>query len=839
MFGRSALAACMVIVSLGTLCRLHPALPQTQSLKGGVLEENGTAIPNALCTLTGHLLPAEGVSLTAGAKGDFEFPSLLPGIYALTCAAEGHEPVSQRDLMISDSPPAFLEIVLPLTIRLHRQIEVRETAPTVAQQSAEQPARLSAPQLMTLPLVEQKFKAALPLTPGVVRTPDGKINIKGVEENQSLLLVNGAETVDPVTGAFAVDLPVIAVESLSVYKTGYRPEYGGFSGGLTSVRTRPPSEKWHFEAQNLTPNPRIKSGHIVGIADFNPSVYVSRPLIPGRLSFSETVAYNMDKQPVRGLAWPDNETNTWDFTSFTTFQYVFSPQHLLTANVNVFPLRRQFANINSLVPQSASSDYGQKGFSVQAEDHYLFPSGAVLSTLVQAMQFDSNAHGQGPDLMLVTPNGWDGHFFNTYRRTSSQQEALLKYQFAQEEWYGEHQATAGIDFLHRSFTGTSQSHPVSLTRADGTLAEQISFVGPGSMSAAETEVSAFIQDHWVPNDRLALDGGLRYSGQTLGSAAALAPRIGAVFSPGKEGRTIIRGGVGLFYDHPTLLSGDFTNNPTRVVSQYDVQGVPLGPPLVYHNAYSEGTQDKALRLSGTHLYDSPFSVTWNVEADRQFSPRLLLRVGYISSRTYNTYVVSPTVLGPGDAALLLSSNGGGRYHEFEATLHFRASEAAQFSVSYINSLARGDLNTLNQVYVPFEQPVIRPNAFGFLPSHIPNRIVGWGMFPTHIWKIFAGPVVDFHTGFPYSYVDVLQNYVGPANSHRFPRFFALDLKLGKEFTLPLPYLRQHRMRGSLTILNLTNHSNPRDVYNNIASPYFGDFAGFQHRWYDTQLDIIY
>ena len=90
-----------------------------------------------------------------------------------------------------------------------------------------------------------------------------------------------------------------------------------------STRGRP-ADRWEFEVQNIPPNPRIKSGTLVGIADFNPRLYITGPLITNRLSFSESLAYDMDKQPVRGLAWPHNEIWTHDFNSFTDFHYVFS-----------------------------------------------------------------------------------------------------------------------------------------------------------------------------------------------------------------------------------------------------------------------------------------------------------------------------------------------------------------------------------------------------------------------------------------------------------------------------------------------------------------------------------
>ena len=62
----------------------------------------------------------------------------------------------------------------------------------------------------------------------------------------------------------------------------------------------------------------------------------------------------------------------------------------------------------------------------------------------------------------------------------------------------------------------------------------------------------------------------------------------------------------------------------------------------------------------------------------------------------------------------------------------------------------------------------------------------------------------------------------------------------KEFRIPfLPWVRNHTLRGILRVYNVTNHPNPRDVYNNVTSPYFGDFAGFQHRFPDTALNFLY
>ncbi len=816
-------------------------LPQTQDLKGEVVSEKSEAIPGAVCTLNGPALPDQGVTVTAGEKGEFQFPGLVPGTYGLLCAAAGHEAVAQKSLELTEAAaPPFVQVVLPDTIVVREKVEVRGQAPTMSQQSSAPPTIVTSQQLRTLPLTQQKFKAALPLVPGVIRTPDGKINIKGSVETQGMLLVDSADTVDPVTGSFSIEIPIDAVESMEVYKSTYGAEYGRFSGGLTSIQTKPPSSQWNFEVNDFVPAVRIKSGHIVGIADNKPRVSFTGPLWANRVNFSEAITYELLKQPVRGLSWPRNETKTEGVNSFTNFQVFFSPRHLMTANLNLFPMRRQFADINSLIPQSASTDYGQRGFSVGFLDRYLLASGGILTTLVRATNFSSYARGQGVDDMIITPNGRDGHFFNSWTRSSYEQEVLQSFQFARKQWLGRHDMKIGGDFVHRSYNGTSISHPLQIQRADGSPAERIDFVGPGKLSAGDTEVAVYLQDHWAFSDRLAMDLGLRYSGQTIGESAAIAPRVGMVYSPGESGKTIIRSGVGVFFDRVPLLAGDFTHNPTRVVTFFDGDGIPTAPPLAFRNAYVK-VDHKGRRVipPGRDLSNTPYNATWNLELDREIHPRMVVRLSYLSSRTLDIFIMDPVVAPGIDPILLLTNTGRSRYQEFESTLRVRPSANTDWNISYVRSLARGDLNTLTQVYVPFEQPVIRPNFFGDLPSNVPHRLITWGRFKIPR-EIIVSPLIDLHSGFPYSATDVFQDYVGEPNSRRFPTFFSLDLQLSKDLHLPLiPWLKKHKLRGAFRIFNLTNHANPRDVYANIASPFFGRFVGFQHRFYDASLDIVY
>jgi len=847
----STVSTALISVALMWASSLPGAQSSNATLRGVITIANPQgqplAVPGVTLKLSGTPPGAAAFSTFSDNDGHYEFVDLPAGSYTLEASLSAFKTVV-RKVTVTSAETVVENISFELE-ELRQHVEVREQAPAVAQQSASPPSKLSAPQLIALPMAQQKFRQALPLTPGVVRTLDGKINMKGAVENQGMLLLDGAEDVDPITGSFSIDLSIDAIQSLDVYKTPYRAEYGGFSGGLTTIQTKPPSERWRWGLNDFVPGLRGKNGHIVGISDDEPRLSFSGPIWGNKLSISESFIYDLRKQPVRGLPWPHNETKREGYNSFTEFQYIVSPRHVMTMDVQLFPLKQQFANINSLVPQTASSDLGQRGFSIGATDRYVLASGTVITTLFKYTRFSGYAHGQGPADMLITPDGWGGNFFNAWTRTSNQEEVLQNLQLPLKEWRGRRELKVGGDMIRRSFDGTSTSHRVALLRPDGSTAERIDFLGatPGqagsastSLAAGNSEVGVFAQDHWALNNQLALELGLRYSGQTLGESANLAPRLGLVYSPDRGGATIIRGGIGVFHDRVGLLAGDFTRNPTRVVSLFDEHGTAIGSPLTFRNACAKSSEmGPRIVPTCSDLGSTPYNVTGNLEVVRELPRHMTLRVGYLFSRTHDLSVVDPRVLPGAGSTLLLTNTGAVRYHEFESTLRFHPTERGELNISYVRSRARGDLNTLSDVFVPFEQPVIRPNVYASLPSEVPDRLVSWGIFKLPR-KLTFSPVVDYHSGFRYSNVDVFQNYVGQPNSLRFPNFFSFDWRLFREFGIPsfVPGLRNHKVRVGFWMNNTVNHSNPRDVYNNVASPNFGHFVGFQHRVDGLVLDLV-
>ena len=786
--------------------------------------------------------PLHGTPLNADTDehGAYQFLTLVPGTYSISITLQGFKTIT-KSVVLGPKQQVIQDFTLELEV-VAEKVEVKENAANIATETAAPPpATITNAEITTIPTPQEKIKDILPFTPGVIKTLDSKLTFKGADENQSLLLVNSARTTDPVTGSFGVPIPTDAVESFAVYKTPYDSSLGSFSGGLTTIETRPPDDQYSFKLRGIVPSVLGKNGSMVGIAEAIPGVSFDAPLIPHKLLFSESFQYEMKKTTVEGLPWPFDISKRQGFNSFSTLEAILAPNHVLTLTVNAFPLRQQHVDISALVPLGAANDLNQSGVAIGLNDKYQLSSGAILAVVAQYMRFDSNAHGQGPEDMLITPQGYGGNYFNQWSRRGKEFQAVPSFQFPKVHWHGEHEIRVGADIDYRSFFGTTLSHPIQLLNPDNSLAQQITFGAAPSQSPSDTSVAEFLHDHWVLDSHWSVDLGARISTETTGWPFAIAPRAGVAYSPGKSGKTVIRAGSGIFYGVLPLLAANFAANPNRTITTFDATGLPIGAPITYTNAFVANLNPLTAPALPGKPSTTPRNVTWNGQIEHELHKNLQLRVGYLDSHATYLFTVKPFTSPTGGPSFEgLTNTGSSHYREMEASAHYTLREHDQINVSYIWSRARGDLNSLSNVYIPFAAPVIRPDVYGILSSDIPNRVVGWGIFALP-WKLTFSPLVDVHSGFPYSPIDVEQQYVGTPNGKRFPEYFSLDLKLYRQFRLPLLGNRGgkvHHVRLGVYTLNVTNHGNFNAVYNNVASPNFGQFVGFLYRHEGAVIDFV-
>jgi hypothetical protein len=821
----------------------HAQQPGAPALRVLVTDTQQRALAGAVCSLRAASNNAKvAATATTDEQGIATFPAALTlGNYTLRVESQGFETLNRNDVVIKDG--GITEIAVALKVAsVTESVTVAapaEEATNVQAGASTAAGILRRESLQRLPLAAARVDQALPLIPGVVRSSTGEISIEGASEQQSTLLVNGLNAADPASGNFRLNLPIDSVESVQVFEHPYTAEYGAFIGGVTEVETRRGKEHWHAEVNDFLPDMRFKGGHIVGVAEDTPRVNFNGPLIKDRLFLSQSLSYSIAKQPVRGLAFPNNETKTESQSYFSQLDLILSNRHTETFTFGYFPQRDQFVNLDFFQPQSVTPNYKQKDFVFTVRDHYQVREG-LLQSAFSFKRFDADVWGQGEGEQILTPTGEQGNYFATQSRHSHRLELFEVYSSPAKHFLGAgHEIKVGFDFNSVGNLLNYSARPVNVLRQDDTLAERIVFRGVRPIQAANREYVGFAQDRLLLRPNLSFDLGLRFEDQQIGPESNLAPRAGLAWSPFKSDRTVLRGGIGLFYDKVPLNIRSFALYPSRTVTLYAADGVTVIDSHHFLNVLVDTPPIEPLdfrRRAGSEAGFVPENLKWNIQVDQIVSQWLDLRANLTSSHTDHIYIVNPELDFRGRSGIVLRSAGQATYRALELTARFHLPHKDQFFVSYVRSRARGDLNDFNSYFGDFGAPVIRENQYSNLPFDVPNRLIAWGTFNLPR-RITIAPIFEARTGFPYSVRDAEQNFVGLRNSDqtRFPTFLSLDAEIAKEFQVT----KKYGVRLSLRVSNATNHFNPRNVHANTADPQFGEFFASYHRFFSGGFDVLF
>ena len=607
----------------------------------------------------------------------------------------------------------------------------------------------------------------------------------------------------------------------------YAPEYGQFTGAVTAIQTRSGSGKFNVDAESIFPRMRRRGGAFVGIEAFTPRVTFSGPLSQDKLRFIQSFEYRFVRTPVENLPPLKRDTDLESFDSLSQLDWEIDQTNHLTTTFALFPQKLRFVGLNTFNPQEVTPNFKQRGFFWSINERRILRSKSVLESSFSIKQFDADVFASsastGEPAMNLSPDVNSGNYFNLQDRGSRRYQALEVYSFNPPNFAGTHFMKVGAGVGYITYDGRNTSDPVRIMRADGTRSQQLDFLGSGQLRRNETEFLAYLEDKWSVNRRLTLEYGVRYDRNNLADENNFAPRIAFAFLPLLDGRTVVRGGVGLFYDDIDLNVATFTQLQERVLTRFGADGRQMiGIPHVQRLVLDDG------RLR------TPRSVNWNVELDREWLKNLFVRVGYQQRQGRREFVLNPVESGSNGFVLLLANSGNSRYREFQVTTRYKFREHDEFVASYVRSSTEGDLNDFNSYFGNFENPIILPNQRSRLPWDVPNRFLFWGELEVR-HGVTVAPVLDIRNGFPYSIIDEDRNFVGPRErAGRFPTFASLDMQVMKSVSLPGRW-KKYRAKLGLKVFNMTNHFNPRDFQNNLASSDFGAFSNGVGRKLGTRI----
>jgi len=804
-------ALLLIIVACGS-ARLgaQDTATRTGIIEGTISTQNGSVrLPGVVVVVHGET-DLELPQPVSDGDGKFVIPDLPPGRYTLSAALDGFQAV---EVSATVAAGAAVTLTLDLPIALSEHVDVVARTVVSASDSLATTETVDSKETQLLAPGEG-IQTAVRLTPGVIELSGGN-SIDGARPNQTSQQIGAATLVDPATNLSRVTLPADGIDSVSVMSNPYEVEFGRFSSGLVMIQTRRAGDDWKVRVNNLEPNLRVKRYTVFdvnGVVAWKPSVEFGGPIVKDRVFMEQTAQYYYQTTDINSR--PENELRTTDWvSSLTRIDANISERHALMISAGFVPGSVSNATLGTFTPPAATADIDNHFSHAMATERAQIAGGTFLESMLEFHTYDTSVLGKGPAEMQLLPGTTIGNFFNRQDRSTTSFQWVETASTSFKGPLGVHALKAGLDLLHTGYEGTSASRPVLIRRADGTLARQLVFDSQTTQQSVHgTDFAAFAQDRIQPRPRWWIELGGRLDYDAVTGRTDATPRVGAAILLDDTGNTVLRGGIGVFYERTPLVAAAFDEFENAIDTRYDTDGItPLGPAVLY------------MHVTEPNL-EVARSTAWDVAYDKRLNRNLALRLSVLGRQGSHELIVDPVRTETG-GALVLSSTGESSYLQEEVNLHVTRGSVLDISTSYVHSSARQDLNNLIEFYDAVLEPIIGSNAYAPAAADAPNRLFVHGRaMPRGRWLVLG--TFEWRSGLPYSVVNDTLDFVGPRNDQRFPTYLRLDAGVERRLTVK----KMHPWVG-LRVANSLNSFLPVDVQANLGAPDFGNFYNSPFREY--------
>lgn len=711
----SALLA--ALLGVGGVC----AQQQTTILRGRVLDELGALVVGAQVAA----INAEGVekSVVTNGEGEFVIPGIAPGRYTLRTTMTGFTPSEVADVEVTLQSRAGVEIRLSAALTAEN-VEVKgddETLSTDPSSNANS-FTLRGSDLDVLPDDPDQLAAALLALAGPSAGPDG-----------------GQIILDGFTGGRLP--PKESIREIRINKNPFSTEFDRLGYGRVEVLTRPGSESryrgqasFNFNDESLNSrNPfaaaRRSSQSRLTSASFN------GPIVPKRASFFlDFQRREIDDNAVILASVLDSSLNVvrlsqtvltpQRFTTFSPrFDFQLNANHTLTARYSLTRWGSENDGVGEFSLLTRAFDSTRTQQLVQLSETAIINERVINESRFQFTRDSARQEGDNSLPTIRVPEAFVGGGsavgLNTNTGKRYEMHNITSWvSGAHSIRLGARLRAVNINDVSRSnFNGTFtfatlEQYRAALLGLPGARPTLFSVVaGEPSAQVSGWDVAGFIQDDWRVRPNLTLNIGLRYERQNnISSNLNFAPRFGFAWAPGASAtrppRTIVRGGIGLFYERfgeeLVLLARRFdgTSRTQFVVSEF----VPGGSELLSRFP-DVSTAEELAQLSlpqsawraATDLH-APYLRQSSIAIERQMPFKLTLSATFINThmvhalraRNLDNGLPGAVVAAGGGRVYLLESSGRFNQNQLIISVNNRFNKRMTMFGSYILNKASSD-----------------------------------------------------------------------------------------------------------------------------------------------------
>ncbi len=859
----------MLFYCIFLLASLSAFAQVVDSVGGTVRAAGGIGIAGA--QVSADCTPA---TATTDERGAFILTGLKPNC-VLTARADAFEPGT---LTYVPGRPLDLQLTVD---PLRQTVTVMESSPLV-NNNPELATAIDTRTLSELPSSIRDINRFAMLDPRVRNTgslgTDGiygtRLTVNGQLFRYTQYRLDGLSNYEPALGNGPQQ--VLSIASVAEYKVAvnqYGADLGRSGGGIISAVTRTGTDRWHGEGFYFLRPSGLQAAP--PIATFR--VPNERHMWGGAAGGPVTPTFHLfasleGNQQTRG-AYIQSPTPSFypghqkQWFGLVNLDKQWSEKHSIYLRLNAHTTVSD--NSNDAVggfnqPSAARRDSGQNvGFQFT---HRLILSPTLLNEFRagSAKNVPLSYYALTPQTQIVRPSySTDGlsDYFDT-RVITWQGADVLTWQ------HGAHDVRLGGDFIRNKLRDVFLSQFGSYRMAAGpprageVPVQYTQTFGAAPVRYGDTLVSAFIQDDWRAFPRLTLNLGLRYDYQsTTHDTNNLAPRFGFAYDLFGSGRTILRGGAGLYYDQIFLqvVRGALQQGPGSLQATYTlpygVAGFPTFPNSLTAPPTGAGDRRDLALFADRRLspYTAQFSWgfqqvlgrDWTLSANisHNFSrkqlrsldlnaPSLFVRTAAgqrraataaDATRPYTTYAGVPVRL-----VGSIESTGSSRYTAWDVQLAKRFTRRFQVLGHYLNS------SSVTYVFFTGGPNTGAPSNWGAPgldergPSdfHQRHRFTAQGIYELP-WGLQLNGFVIAASGLPVNPLTGVDNngdgivadrpFGLGRNSFRAPSQATVDLSLLKRFALTERARLELRFEGT-NLFNKTNFLRVNTTFGDAAAP---------------------
>jgi hypothetical protein len=810
------------------------SLHAQQRISGIVEDASGAPIAKARLTLK-SLPEGDTVTALSGPDGAFRFDGVADGKYRLEAQSKSLA-AAEREVVVGHAP---VELKLSLSVAIQsEEVTVTAASGKVAEEAItpdrnadrlnfedEALDALPAPGNNPLAVVSAFLSPAAEGPEGV------SVTVDGVESGAGAIPASAIRRIRINRNPYSVQSrrPGKARVEVLTEEGSLRRYRGGFGLALRNSV---------FDARNAFALVRPPLNRTV--LDFN----FSAPIGRGRSSFYVT-----------GEGYRNNETAVVNArTANGPFvANVFTPERrsrFLGRLENKGEIHQTVGTYSFSEQSEQNRGVGglklpEQGFPTSEGSHRVqFSDRALLfNKLLNDFRVSATREGLDRGALVTQPSvevygAFIGGPNQTYR---SRRETSVRIQDVATVAKGRHTLRFGVEahpgffssIERQNFAGTYEFSDLVAFAAGRPLFYRIT-TGDPAVSLQQHETFAFVQDEVIVARGLNASYGVRYTRQSdIRDNNNLAPRAGIAFSP--DGKTVIRGGAGLFH-------GRVTEDVQRRAMLFD--GARLIESIHFNPAYLLGTGGPAFQPLPSIVRSSvqavPVVTQASVSAERELWDRTTLAVEYQHLRgrhLLRTRNVNAPVFGlRPDAALLninqVESSGAMRSNALTATVRGAWKNWLTTTAQYTFSRTEDDTGD------PFDSPAdpydLR-SEWSRSDYDQRHRMVLTGMItPSDGFRF--GLFVTAASGTPFNITTgrddngdgiVTDRPAGvPRNAGFGPGLTRVDLRVTRRFRTPriLDRGRQHTSRNlelNIDVFNVLNHANFADYVGVLTSPLYG------------------